>query len=247
MSETASLPIECRVTPWYFKRMAFLAGMLLLFAAWFFKDGHWSWPAENEMADKLEWFQKDVVGGYDTAKKAGTLDAWITEKKAAGYPLRESGEPEKWPAYAAKKGWPEKPKKRTEAEIQAQYHWALGMGLGALVVGVLVLLNRGKKLIGHADHLITPEGKRVDYADVFRIDKRPWDVKGFATVFYRPGGQDGKGSGTKATIDDLKYDGADKVLDLLMQNFRGELIEKVADEEEEEPSPPATQEDTPKP
>lgn len=229
-----SPPVICPVTRWYYKRMAILGGMLLVFAGWFFKDGKWTWPAEQVKADKYEWFQKEVIGGYDAAQKAGTLPQWIAEKKAAGFPLTDSGEPLKWVAYAATLGWPEKPpKKRTDKEIEAQFHWATGMAIAALLVGVNVLLNRSKKLVGHEDHLITPEGRRVDYADVFRIDKRPWDIKGLAYLFHRPGGASGSGRGNKAVIDDLKYDGASKVLDLLLTRFKGELIEKAPDEEPE--------------
>lgn len=219
--------------------MAILGGMLLVFAGWFYKDGKWTWPAEQQKADKHEWFQKEVIGGYDAAQKSGTLPQWIAEKKPQGYPLTESGEPMKWVAYAASLGWPEKPpKKRTDKEIEAQFHWAAGMAFAALLVGVNVLLNRKKKLIGHEDHFVTPEGRRVNYADAFRIDKRPWDVKGLAYVFHRPGGAAGTGTGSKAVIDDLKYDGAAKVLNLLLARFKGELIEKVTDSEE----PPATEE-----
>ena len=232
---SAALPVVCTITKWYYKRMAMLGGMLLVFAGWFYKDGKWTWPAENLNADKYEWFQKEVVGGYDAARNEGKLEAWISEKKAAGFPLKENGEPEKWLAYSARLGIPEKPKKRTAKEIDEQFHWAGGMAVCALLVGLSVVLNFRKKLIGHEDHLISPEGKRMNYADAFRVDKRPWAVKGLAYVYHRPGGVDGKGSGSKIVIDDLKYGGADKVLDLLMAKFRGELIEKV-EEEEEAPS-----------
>ncbi len=232
MSED-SPPVVCPVTRWYYKRMAILGGMLLVFALWFYKDGKWTWPAEREKAEKYEWFQKEVIGGYDEAQKAGTLAAWIAEKKAAGFPLTEVGEPMKWVAFAAAQGWPEKPpKKRTDKEIEAQFHWAAGMGLAALLVGVHVLMNRRKVLKGFADHFITPEGRRVNHADAFRIDKRPWEVKGLAYVHYRPGGAAGSGGGSRAVIDDLKYDGAARVLEQLLVNFKGELIEKVPDPEE---------------
>jgi hypothetical protein len=90
------------------------------------------------------------------------------------------------------------------------------------------LLNRGKALRAETDHLVTPEGKKVFFKDAYRIDKRKWDVKALAYVYYKP---DGVGAEKKAVIDDLKYDQAGRVLDRLMQNFKGELIETVIDEE----------------
>lgn len=99
--------------------------------------------------------------------------------------------------------------------------------LGGLIVGVLLLLNRNKTLQGGEDHFITPEGRRVAFDEVFRIDKRKWDNKGLAYAWYREGGS---GPERKAVIDDLKFDGAGRILDRLLASFSGELIEKVADE-----------------
>ncbi|MDB6120958.1 MAG: hypothetical protein JWO08_4739, partial [Verrucomicrobiaceae bacterium] len=65
-------------------------------------------------------------------------------------------------------------------------------------------------------------------------DKRKWAVNGLAFVHYREGGE---GSEKKVKIDDLMFDGAGRVLDRLLASFKGELIEKVLDEEPVE-SPP---------
>jgi hypothetical protein len=132
-------------------------------------------------------------------------------------------------SYAAEHGIDEKPKRYSDKEIAEQYWWGGAMGLGSLIVGVLVFLNRSKVLKGYAEHWVTPEGNEVLYADVFRVDKRKWDNKGLAYAFHR--GADGVKE-VREVIDDLKFAGADRVLERLLARFRGELIEKVMEPEE---------------
>jgi hypothetical protein len=222
--------IVCHVTPWYYKRMAMVAAMCAVFAGLFFKDGAVGYPAEAEAATAWETYKTEVLDGYDAAKTGGTLSDWAAQMKAKGYPLQESGEPVKWANYAAEKGWAEKPKMRTPAEIAEQFYWGYGMTAVVLFCGIHVLITRKKTLRAGEDHLTTPEGKVVRYADAYRIDKRKWDVKALAYVYYK---EQGAGPERKATIDDLKYDGAGRVLDRLMEHFKGEIIEKVIEEEEE--------------
>ncbi|MDB6005237.1 MAG: hypothetical protein JWR15_2224, partial [Prosthecobacter sp.] len=186
------------------------------------------WPKENEMAAKKEWFDKEVLEAYDKAKAGGDLSRWAADAKAKGLPVNTEGEPVKWAAYAAERGWPEKPKRRTPAEIDQQYYWGGAGALALLIVALNTLYYRSRKLVGHSNYLVTPSGKRVAYADAFRVDKRKWAVNGLAYVHYREGGE---GSEKKVKIDDLMFDGAGRVLDRLLASFKGELIDKVPDEE----------------
>ena len=230
--------IECGITSWFYRRRAMFAAMYLVAACLFFKDGIYSWPKENQIADKKEWFDSEVLAGYDKARAAGDLAGWKAAAKAKGLPLKEDGEPVKWAAYAAERGWPEKPKKRTPAEIEQQYYWGGAGALALFAVALNTLYYRKRRLVGHADRFITPSGTPVAFADTIRVDKRNWDVKGLAYVYYRPGGQ---GREKRAKIDDLMFDGAGRVLDRLLANFKGEPMEKVPDEE---PTPPAPEPDS---
>lgn len=221
---SSDAPIICRVTPWYFKRMSMMAGTLAIFGLFFIYDGKMGYPNANGIADKKVWFEEVVLKSYDEAKISGKLDAWQADAKAQGWPVGREGEPPRWVSYAARNGWPEKPHRYTEKEIQEQFWWGgatLLIGLG--VFGVM-LLNKNKVLRAEADHFITPEGKKVFYAQATRVDKRRWGNKGLAYVWHQsqPGGKP-----TRVVIDDLKYGGADKVLDRLLAHFKGELIEKV--------------------
>ena len=72
-----------------------------------------------------------------------------------------------------------------------------------------------------------------------RIDKRKWDTKGMALVYYNQDGEE-----KKAKIDGMVYgqfkeeDGApaEKLFRKVMENFKGEVMEYVSvDEADEEP------------
>ncbi len=219
-------PIICHVTPWYFKRMGMMAAMLAAFGLYFIYDGKVGYPKANGIADKKTWFEEAVLKSFDEAKAGGKLEAWLADAKTQGWPTGRDGEPPRWVSYAAKNGWPEKPHRYTDKEIVDQFWWGGGTLLASLVVGILILLNKNKILRGESDHLITPDGKKVLYADAFRVDKRLWDNKGLAYVWHRPatGGKE-----VKAIIDDLKYGGAVNVLNLLLTQFKGELVEKITE------------------
>lgn len=222
--------ILCRVTTWYYRRMGMMAGMCVAFGLYFLYDWKVGYPAANEIADKQTWFEKVLLPSYDGAEKSGKLAEWLEKADAEGWPKGKAGEPPKWLQFAAANGWPEKPKRFTQKEVDEQLWWGLGtIGIG-LAVAVVLLLNRGKVLRGESDHLVTPEGELVRFADVVRVDKRKWDNKGLAYVWHCEvaGGRE-----RRAVIDDLKFAGADRVLERLLGAFRGELIEKVVDTEQE--------------
>lgn len=223
--------IECRVTPWYFRRMGILAAMLLAFGAYFFYDGRWGYPAKNRKAAIKEQFEEEVLKGFDRAKASGNLDPWREEMRSKGWPTDKNGDPPKWVTYAAEHGIDEKPKKYTDREIEEQFWWSGGMVVAAVVVGIIVALNRNKVLRGYGDRMVMPDGVEVRFADVFRIDKRKWDNKGLAYAWYRSAPDAPE---RRAVIDDLKFGGAGTVLDRLLARFSGELIEKVIEPDEAE-------------
>lgn len=235
---TPVFPILCRVTPWYFRRMGMMAAMLAAFGLYFIYDGKVGYPKANQIAEKQVWFDEVVLKSFDEAKAANKVDVWVKNATQQGWPTGRDGEPPRWVSYAAQNGWPEKPHRYTQKEIDEQFWWGGGTLLAAFIVATLILLNKNKVLQGEPDHFITPEGKKVVYADVFRVDKRLWDNKGLAYVWHRPDG----GGEQKVVIDDLKYEGAVRVLDVLLSCFKGELIEKVLTDEkkpDEVDSPPS--------
>lgn len=224
--------IECPVTSWYFKRMGMLGAMLVVFAALFLYDGKWGYPAKNKKAEIKERFDEEVLKGYDEAQKAGRLDQWRAEMKTKNWPVDDNGEPPKWLSYAAEHGMDEKPKKYSDREIEEQFWWGGGMLVGAMIVGVFVLMSRGKRVRADSEGFISPEGVEVPFASVFKVDKRKWENKGLATICFRDSG----GREKKVALDCMKYDeqGVERVLRTLLSKFKGELIEKVDEPDEDE-------------
>ncbi len=204
--------------------MGMLAGLFLIFGLVFLHDGVWGYPAKVVIAQEKEKFMKEFLPSFEAAKKEGRLEQWMENAKAQGMPTGVDGDSPRWKSYAAKKGWPEEPKLYSEREIAEQFYYGYGCLAGALIVGILILLNRGKVLRGEAAYWVTPEGVQIRYTDVFRVDKRKWEHKGYAYAWYRTQG----GAEKRAVFDDLKYGGADKVLERLLACFSGELIEKVS-------------------
>ncbi len=229
----SSSEIRCGVTRWYYKRMLLLTAMLVGMGSYFLYDGKWGYPKANKVVEHKQWFQDHVVTDFQKAKEKGEAEAaaWLTEARVKGWVVSSSLQEPRWDDYAAPHGWASDPKHYSVDEIEQQFWWGGTLLVGAVAAILTLLLNRNKTLKGYADHLVLPNGKTVRYADAFKVDKRKWDHKGLAYVFHKPGGQ---GAEQKAIIDDLKYDGAGKILDRLLANFSGELIEKVPDEEEEE-------------
>ncbi len=215
-------PIVCRVTNWYFRRMAMGGGLLLVFGCLFLYDGIWGYPKSIALAQKKEWFEKEFLSTFDKAKAEGRLEQWIAEAKAQNMPAGTDGEPPRWVSYAAQNGWEESPKLFTDAEVAEQFWFGYGCLAGAVLVGLFTLLNKGKTLRAEADHWVTPEGGQIRFADVFRVDKRKWEHKGLAYAWHRADGAE-----KRAVIDDLKFGGADKVLERILSRFNGELIEKT--------------------
>jgi hypothetical protein len=218
-----AVPIICRVTRWYFRRMGMLSGLLLVFGLVFLYDGMRGYPKSVELAKKKEWFTTEFLPSFDSAKKEEKLEQWITDAKSKGLPTGQEGEPPRWVSYAAQNGWEEDPKLYSQREIDEQFWFAYGCMAAALITVAVLLKNRGKVLRGESDHWVTPEGVKILYSDVFRVDKRKWEHKGLAYAWHRS-----DGSEKRAVIDDLKFGGADKVLERLLVRFSGELIEKVS-------------------
>ncbi len=144
-----------------------------------------------------------------------------------------------WLAEAKEKGWPESPKEKDwDYKLKEQLIWGIGTGLIGLGLLAAYLRNKSRVLRADATSFTTPQGVTIPFARVTRIDKRTWDNKGLAYLWWK----DGEGT-KKAVIDDLVFAGAAKILDRLMSQFDGELIDierpATAGAEEANPSPPA--------
>jgi|GEM_PF-580257 len=254
--------IVCKVTPWYWKRMGLMVLLFVAFTAWFFYDGKYTYPEENVIYNKFIDFTENMLPEFDkvTVEEEKPLDEWkvIAEEKGWTQYLDESGEPLKWKNYAAERDWDEKPKEHPQTDIDGQFRWAAACGVIGLAMLINLLLNLRKKISADDSSYTSDKGVRIPFDDMVEIDKRKWDHKGLATIKYKSEG----GEFAKAKLDDLKYDlveveadtpdldddrddddedtapkrvrGGQKILDRILANFEGDLIESIVEEDDDE-------------
>ena len=135
----------------------------------------------------------------------------------------------KWSLYgtlSGEKGWSDsEPKYHNSSEILAQIIIGSILLLSALYVLVLTLINRGRSIGSDEVSFTTEKGLLIDFKTINKIDTRKWNKKGLAYVFY----VNEKGLPSKTVIDDLKYKGADEILERIKNEFTGELVENIPD------------------
>ncbi|NCG26338.1 MAG: hypothetical protein GWP42_02200 [Verrucomicrobiales bacterium] len=137
-----------------------------------------------------------------------------------------------WAVYgvvsSGQQGWEVKnPKFHSASEIKGQIIIAFCLLVSAFCILINALINSRRVLIADADNLISEKGEIISCQSIYRIDTRKWAKKGLAYVFY----DEGDASKNRAVIDDLKFVGADLILDRMKDRISGEIIEVVDAEE----------------
>ncbi len=229
--------ITCPITPWYTKRMSLMTVMFVGFGLYFFYDGAIGYPKKNKIFKAHEEFTAIQDEKEAFLKEEGNTNVeWAEVVKEKGYPAQSE-----WTDYAAVNGWPEEPPEKHYSTSDQFFFGGLCLVIGLMVLTTLIL-NRKRILRADAASFYTPKGQEVRFATAYRVDKRKWDNKGLAYVHYRDENEKEK----RATIDDLKFAGADAILDRLLENFDGELIARVSTEanEQVEASDPPVEKDS---
>lgn len=169
----------------------------------------------------------ELVAGFDVLQEKGG----------------QTGAAKLWEDYTGARKWDsdvgEEPYKKNKIDHQ---FWALGV-CGVLIAITLFFLVRtmGRRISADEEALSTQDGRRIPYADMVRIDKRKWDTKGLALVYYMDGGEE-----KKAKIDGMVYgqfkeeDGApaEKLFAYVMDRFKGEVVEYADIGDEPDSVPP---------
>lgn len=172
-------------------RMVIVLLMLAGSSAWFFYDGAIAYPKYNVRADAYTEIQRVYQADENLVR-------------------------EKWKALAIENHWdPEDiPKKRKDEKQQFQW----GVGLFVISVFFLLWMLREMRRIIIADdekflgisRAIPPFNslREIRFESVFGVDKKRWDKKGIAVVFYK----NANGTRSAAVIDEYKYAGSEKIL-----------------------------------
>lgn len=175
------------------------------------------------------WFIYDWQIGYPRAREAQAEWKRIKEEKG---PEKVAEVEAAYAAVAAEKGWPDKVDESKDYDWLIKWEqpgFAILTGAGGLLMLYFYIRTTRGALRADESSFSTADGQHVPFASAFRIDRRKWDHKGLAYVYYK----DNKGGENRAVIDDLVFGGAVKVLERLQTNFKGEVI----DLERKEPSP----------
>ena len=178
----------------------------------------------------LRWEDFARKNEYPLTKDDSSESQGGFEKFESLYNAFESSKDKrKWSLYgtlSGKKGWSDsEPKYHNSSEILAQIIIGSILLLSSLYVLVLTLINRGRSIGSDEVSFTTEKGLVIDFKTINKIDTRKWNKKGLAYVFYL----NEKGLPSKTVIDDLKYKGADEILERIKNEFTGELVENIPD------------------
>jgi len=166
------MPAEARITSVWKKQKGFLALFLTGIGFWFIFDGWLGFPRSNER--------------------------WLAHEK-----FKTENRLSEWPAFAKNAGWNEAPphKLYKKEDIAGQYV----IGSLALLLGIATFIYRAGqiRLVFKLEDgaVIIPGGKRVPFESITGINRKKWDAKGLATVYYSIDGRQGK-----FILDDYKFD-----------------------------------------
>ncbi len=197
---TGAEPIICRSTRWYHIRRIPMLLLVFGYCAWFIYDWQIGYPRAREA--QMEWNRIKEEKGPEK----------VAEIEAAYAPI------------AKEKGWPEKVDESKDYDWLIKWEqpaFAILTGAGGLLMLYFYIRTTRGVLRADDTSFSTAGGQHVPFASAFRIDRRKWDHKGLAYVYYK----DDKGGEKRAVIDDLVFGGAVKVLERLQANFKGEVID----------------------
>ena len=165
--------IRAPYVPGYFRRFLFVAIGCFAFAMYCLYDGFITYPHKLVVAK-------------------------------AYYEMPEQDRTEQWREKAKANGWPlEKPKEPDEIEHLISSQW--GMACICALIGIPAFLKwflaKGTWIEGDEKLIRNSRGKEVPIESITKINKRKWEDKGLATIYY-----DDNGKSRKFVMDDFKFE-----------------------------------------
>jgi|GEM_PF-4030340 len=148
----------------------------------------------------------------------------------------EIKDPYLWKEFSSEIGIGEKPASsfKEKKKVNEQLYFGIGMITLSFLTSLFALRMKRRFMAVDDEAYYAPGSKKILYSDIFKIDKRKWDNKGLATLYYKDGSAE-----KKVRFDGMVYGGldkkdgepAEKVFQVIMNNFKGEVV----DYEEEDP------------
>jgi hypothetical protein len=165
------MTIRADSDPKFYLRFLLIGGMLLVFGLWSLYDGAIRWPAQTVRALKYKEFKDD-----------GRISEWPEFAREQGWPTTHPGDP------------------KTTADLQGQFIMAAVCGVLSLLAFIVVLRSRGQWIEAGKTGLTSSWGQSLDYDSVVSLDKKNWDKKGIARLYYLDGERR-----RRFVIDDFKF------------------------------------------
>lgn len=246
--------IVCKPTPWFLFRAAVMCLMFSVFAVLFYKDGSTGYRKKNEVFYLRQAF-KEANDRFSEMKNRGSLTPAEWREYASEQTVKlpedrsimpaDAPHPYPWPEilrdyekmqplqwdplwteYSGTRGLDSKPPEHPYDAGKIHEQWVVFWICLALALGAAFFLIRTKFRVMKVDDdsFTAANGKRIPFAEMKTLDLRKWDTKGLAFLEHEGG---------RARIDGLTYGGfkkedgepAEKLMQKLRENFRGEIIE----------------------
>lgn len=251
--------IHCRVTPWFLLRAVAMLLMLLVFAFLFLKDGMVGYRHKNLAFYSYQTFANEGPKAMAPDQSASKWQAYATGKTLAfpddpdllpaGTNLQAPWPPELldfnslnrgkwhdlWLQFSAREKLDATPRNKPydAREIRGQFI-AFSVCAVLAVLNLFILLRtlrRSMTLDG--DTLTTQTGQQLNIASITRIDMRQWKRKGLAYLYHGSPAR-------RVRIDGMTYGGfkqaegapAEALMQQVLAQFHGELVDYVEEEED---------------
>jgi hypothetical protein len=260
--------IICRPTKWFVWRALLMLVMFGGFGAYFLFDWKIGYPKNNYLvanylafdAAGKAWAKEENLREPETWKKYVASQTIPFAEDRSLYPantnfeekwpeilfkLGESNTTELWKEYSKEKGWPQQvdpdEDAKSKRKINEQIWAAAACFVFTALTSFFLIRTKGRVMKVDDEGYYPPGGSLIPFSDMTRLDKRKWETKGLATLTYRSGGEE-----KKAKIDGMVYgqfkeeEGApaEALFQKVLANFEGELVELVADDEDEDEEGP---------
>ena len=205
-----------------------------------FSESQWKQYSSSQQCEFPE--DADAILPKDTSLPMAWPDSLAASYELMSTKGGQNGAIKLWEEYAAERKWDSEPMDHpmNAGKIREQFYAAGVTGVLSLITLYFLLRTLRRSISVDEEALYTQDGKRIPYVDMLRIDKRNWDTKGLALVYYNDAGVE-----KKAKLDGMVYgqfkeeDGApaERLFCYLMEHFKGEVIEYIDEEESSADNP----------
>lgn len=169
------------------------------------------------------------------------LSLQLPDALVNGYAVLDSQEGQQgvvslWRDFSGSKNWDEDAgdKAYDKGNIKNQFVAAGVAGFLALIALFILIRTMLRSIKADGKALYSQTGEAILYSDMTRIDKRKWENKGMALVYYQKDGGE-----KKVKIDGMVYgqfkeeDGApaERLFARVLENFKGEVLDYEGVEE----------------